>query len=102
MKDTKNLTIAILGISALVLLALVIGTKLEQPAQAGSGYSYNTKDWIMVTGQASKNTDFLYIINVGQRKMKVYFPDKQGGSKVPKMSIVDSIDLNRAFAQIPG
>jgi len=97
MKDTKNLTIAILGITALVLLALLIGTKIEQPAQAGTGYSYKTSDWIMVTGQATRNTDLLYLINVGARKMKVYVPNKATGNQPPKIDVHDTLDLNKVF-----
>lgn len=95
MKDTKNLTIAILGITALVLLAMLIGVKLETTAYAGTAIKQN--DWIMVSAQATKSVDLLYVVNVGQRKMVVYVPNRTANP--PKIEKHDSVDLNDLFSK---
>jgi hypothetical protein len=91
MNDTKNLTILILCITAVVLLAMVIGVKMDSTAYAG-GIGMKQGNWIMVAGGATSKSDMLYMVDIGQRQMNVY------GLTGKKIEKIDAINLDDIFA----
>lgn len=93
MKDTRNITIAVLSITAVVLLALLIGTKLDSPAYAMD--STKQGDYIMATGAATAKMNMLYMVNVGQRRMNVYAIN----SSTKKIDKWDTFDLDDLFSK---
>ena len=73
MKDTQNMAIALLGVTAVILTALLIGTYTTNRAYADTaikGYGY-----VMVAGQRSENMDLLYVIDIAAQKLNVYGRD---------------------------
>ncbi|MFW6061606.1 MAG: hypothetical protein ACOC93_02240 [Planctomycetota bacterium] len=93
LKDSKNLTVVLLAISAVVLGAMVVGTWSDS-AWAGepAGTSYGS-DYVMVSGAWTGSTDILYIVDVRAQRLNAYFIDRQD----EQVQLRDSIDLARLF-----
>lgn len=93
MKDTQNVTIGFLLVTAAILTALLIGAYSTKSAYAdtavkGAGY-------LMVAGQASSTADFVYVIDVASGKLNTYGYDRE--RKAIVMGV--PVDLNRAFGE---
>ena len=74
MKDTQNITIGFLLVTAAILSALLIGAYTTRNAYAdspdkGSGY-------LMVAGQTSSTADFIYVIDVASGRLNTYGYDR--------------------------
>ncbi len=74
MKDTKNVTIAMLCVLATILVTVLALTYNSNQALADT--SIRGGDYIMVTGNYSKSLDLLYVIDVAQQKINVYTVDE--------------------------
>lgn len=91
MKDPKNLTIAMLCVSATILvtaLVLLPGTNqalADTPASRG--------DYIMVTGSYSKSIDLLYIVDRSQQQLIAYVLNLHRGDVIPR----SQVNLKLAF-----
>lgn len=92
MKDNKNLTILVLSITAVILLAIVVGTKMDNSAYAG-GVAMKQNEWIMTAAAATSKSDMLYMINVGQRQMNVYAVNTNN----KKIEKIDTVSLDEMF-----
>jgi len=89
MNDSKNVTIVMLLISAVILSVLVLAT---QPTHAGNS-SARFGDYIMSAGARADSFDNLYVIDVLQKRLNVYSldPNKR------RMEILDTVDLTQYF-----
>jgi hypothetical protein len=94
MKDTRNITIIVLSVTALVLLAMLVGN-LMQTSPAYADGAVRSGDYIMVNGSIGQGSDLIYVVNVPARRMVVYFPTRQGNNRT--IEIVDSLDLDQLF-----
>ena len=96
MKDPKNLTIAMLCVSATILvtaLVLVPGTnqaRADTPVRGG--------DYIMVTGSYSGTIDLLYIVDRSQQMLNAYVLNLHRGDLVPKSQVNLKLAFQRAGA----
>ena len=90
MNDSKNVTIVMLLISAVVLTVLMLAT--TQPADAGNT-SARFGDYVMSPGARADSFDNLYVIDVLQKKLNVYSTDPNKR----RLEILDSIDLTQYF-----
>ena len=89
MKDTKNLTIALLCVSATVLataLALLPSAHADAPVRGG--------EYIMITGAYSGKTDLLYVIDVAVQKVNTYVFNPQTN----ELLLRDQFNLRPVFA----
>lgn len=76
MKDTKNITIALLCVSAVILSTVLVLLHVSAtPAQADTGLRGG--DYIMVTGSVSKSEDAIYIFDIAKQKLNVYTLERQ-------------------------
>ena len=96
MKDTQNVTIAILLVMAAVLAVMLIGVYRGTTQQAYGDTSIKQGDYIMVTGGISEMADMLYVVDVAARRMNAYALNRD----TQVMEIKDTVDLTRAF-EIP-
>lgn len=92
--DTKNVTIALLTITAVMLGLLVMGTVRENQAYAASPAAAGR--YIMITSQFSQYTDLLYIIDVLDQNINVYAYNQQ----TRRLEPVDQVDLRKAFRTV--
>lgn len=93
MNHTHNVTIVLLVVTAAILTSMLVGGYLyTEPAYAGS-CSAKDGDYIMVSGQYDQNTDFIYILDIANAKLNIYFPNINNNSIV----LGDTVDLSRAF-----
>ena len=90
MKDNRNITIAVLAVSALVLLAVLLGSQLQTPS-AYAEASVKQSDYIIVNGSVDSAMDIVYVINISARKVVAYAPNRQNHT----LNIVDSVGLEK-------
>jgi len=94
MKNTQNITIALLLVTAAVLGSLVVATYVNTSSPAYADTAVSKYNYIMCTGAWSQSQDFLYVINIGERKMNVYFLDQNRNA----LEVIGQADLRQAFA----
>jgi hypothetical protein len=94
MTDTKNVTLAILSVSAAILLTILVTFHLTQPAYAGT--TVRGGDYIVATGAFSDRVDIIYVINTAQQKLNAYVIDYHPGTP-NNIILQDSISLRQAF-----
>ena len=92
MKDSKNMTIAVLCVSACILVtALILGHISTKPALAET--SVRGGNYIMCTGALGKATELIYVIDISKQKLNIYAADVQHNNLVP----IDQVNLKVAF-----
>ncbi len=91
MKDNKNITIAMLCVSAAILATVLVLTYNSNQALADT--SIRGGDYIMVTGNYSKSLDLLYVIDIAQQKINVYALDEQNNT----LKMLDQVNLKQVF-----
>jgi len=93
MKDSQNITIALLLVSASILAGLFVVSYETETAYAAS--PSRAGDYIMINGNISSSRDMVYVIDLAQGKLIAYIADINANG----MKAVDSIDLEKAFSK---
>lgn len=94
MKDSQNITIALLLVSAAVLAGLLFVASYEtKPAYAAS--PSRAGDYIMINGTISSSKDLIYVVDLAQGKLIAYIGDINANAMKP----VDVIDLEKEFSK---
>ena len=91
MKDTQNILIVLLVVTAAVIATMLALTLSSRPAYADS--SVRAGDYIMLVGAFNKTKDLLYVINVPSQQLNVYEINPQNGM----MNRVDMVNLEKLF-----
>jgi hypothetical protein len=88
MKNTQNITIGLLVVTASILTTLLVaGYLYTEPAYAIS--TAKDGDYIIATGSYDESRDFVYVLDIATERMAIYLPDHQnaklviGGTPVP-------------------
>jgi uncharacterized protein (UPF0333 family) len=94
MKNTQNVTIVLLVVTAAILTSLLVGGYVyTQPAYAGTGQSKGG-DYIMAAGAYNADSDFVYVLDIANNKLAVYYSNINNNS----LMIGDKpVDLAKAF-----
>jgi hypothetical protein len=96
MQKTQNITIIMLLMTAAILSSLLIaGWLYTEPAYA-SGVS-RAGDYIMTSGQYDADTDFIYVLDMANAKLNVYYPD----INTNQLKIGVTVDVGAAFRAGP-
>jgi len=97
MQKTQNITIVMLLMTAAILSSLIVAGWLytEQPAY-GSGVS-RAGDYIMASGQYDADTDFVYVLDIANAKLNLYYPD----INTNQLKIGITVDVGAAFRTGP-
>jgi hypothetical protein len=91
MNDPKNLTIAMLCVSAAILTTVLL--LLPAADQARADTPVRGGDYIMVTGAYSSHIDLLYVVDRSQQKLNAYVLDLNRGDLIAK----SQVNLKLAF-----
>ena len=93
MQKTQNITIVMLLMTAAILSSLIVAGWLytEQPANA-SGVS-RAGDYIMASGMYDSDTDFVYVLDIANAKLNLYYPN----INTNQLTLGTSVDLGAAF-----
>lgn len=93
MKKSDNIMIGLLTLTAVFLGVMLVGSIHSQEAYASSS-SDRYGDYIMVAAARSSINDLLYVIDVPNQKLLVYYCDKTMNT----LKIVDDrVKLNDVF-----
>jgi hypothetical protein len=93
MKNTQNVTIVLLVVTAAILTSLLVaGYVYTQPAYAGTSQSKGG-DYIMAAGAYNADSDFLYVLDIANNKLGVYYANNNN-----QLMMGDKVDLGKAFA----
>ena len=96
MQKTQNITIVMLLMTAAILSSLLIaGWLYTEPAYA-SGVS-RAGDYIMASGQYDADTDFIYVLDIANAKLNLYYPN----INTNQLTLGTSLDLGAAFRAGP-
>ena len=93
MRDTQNITIGLLLVTAIVLAAMVAGTFMNAGGTAYAATPIKQNRYMIVTGALSSSIDFLYVLDIAAQRVNVYWIDKQNKA----IQTIDSVDLRQAF-----
>jgi hypothetical protein len=91
MKNSQNVTILLLTISAILLGSLLVALNHTDSAEAAMGWRNDS--YIQVTGQWNSETELLYVVSLEEQKMNVYFTDP----KKRVTTLLTTLDLKKAF-----
>ena len=93
MQKTQNITIVMLLMTAAILSSLLVAGWLytEQPAYAG-GVS-RAGDYIMASGLYDSDTDFVYVLDIANAKLNLYYPNINTNT----LTLGTSLDIGAAF-----
>lgn len=76
MNDSKNTTILLLTITAAILTAILVSAYMMDGEAAYAGSSESRQgQYILGTGQYSKNMDLVYVIDVENQALITYAPN---------------------------
>ncbi len=78
MNNNENILILLLVVTGGILIAMLIGSWNAQSAYAGTA-SDRFGDYIMVTGAMTSSRDLIYVIDVPNKRMLVYYADPVRG-----------------------
>lgn len=96
MTDSKNITIALLLVTASILGAMLVSSFLaENNVAQASQTSVRQGDYIMTSGQITPSRELVYVLDIAARRLNVYFPDINN----ERIDLVDRVNLERAFAK---
>jgi hypothetical protein len=95
MKNSQNITIVLLLVTAAILTTLLVAgyVNTTQPAYAATAQSKGG-DYVMTAGSLNQESDFIYVIDIANNKLAVYYANVNTNS----LMVGDKVDLARAFA----
>lgn len=95
MKDNQNLTIAVLIITAVVLLVgIILGGNSPSNNAMAFGELDRGGDYVMVTAQFTQNEEIVYITDAAAQMMNLYSYD----ATQRQLILWDQVDLKRVMA----
>lgn len=80
MKDPKNLTIAMLCVSAAILATALLLLPAADEARADT--PVRGGDYIMITGAYSASTDLLYVLDLATQRINTYVFNPQNNDLI--------------------
>lgn len=98
MKNTQNITICLLVVSAAVLTAMLACIYVNTTREADAHVSIKGGQYIMTTGTWSGSYDLVYITDRVSGRMNAYQYSRAAG----KLLVLDGTDLNAVFAKARG
>ena len=96
MKNTQNITISLLTVSAVIMTAMLVGIYLNTSDQADAHVSIKQGEYILCTGTWSASYDLVYIINIQTGRMTAYVYNKP----TRRLQNLDKTDLNAVFGKL--
>lgn len=94
MNDSKNLAIAVLSVTATILLVGVVLSGMWSPAPALANSQLDRGgDYIMLTGQFTQNSELVYVTDAAVQRMNIYSYE----SSRRQIILWDTIDLRGIF-----
>ena len=94
MQKTQNITIILLLMTAAILTSLLAGSWLyTEPAYAVG--SARAGDYIMASGTFDGDTDFVYVLDVANAKLNLYYPN----INTKQLTLGTSINLATTFGR---
>jgi len=90
MNDTRNITIAVLCVTATILTVALV---MMHRSDAYADTPVAGGDYIMVTGAYSSSTDILYVVDQRSGRLNAYVIDRTRNRFEPR----EQIDLRKLF-----
>ena len=96
MKNTQNITISLLTVSAVIMTAMLVGIYVNSSEEADAAISIKQGQYIMCTGTWSSSYDLVYIVNIATGRMSAYVYNKPNR----RLQNLDKTDLNAVFGKL--
>ncbi len=91
-KNTENVTITLLAITAALLTVMVLGTYNTPTAYADT--SGKLGDYVATTAKTTGLASVLFVIHIPTNRLNVYAPNAETNS----LELRESVDLERLFS----
>jgi hypothetical protein len=95
MRDSQNITIALLLATAAILGTLLVGSYATADSSASSSASVKGGDYILGTVPKSNSQDFVYVVDIAARRLNLYETNINTWS----IDMTAAVDLDRVFEQ---
>ena len=97
MKNSQNITIVLLVVTATILTAMLLtGLYDGEPAHAGNSAT-RANEYIAVPAAISKSYEVVYVADLVASKMNIYMVDKN----TDQIRVLETVDLKRIFEAQP-
>jgi len=93
MKDTQNITILMLLVTAAILSAMLVGTYVETSQSADAEAFARHMGFIVATGRLTANAEAMYIIDLQTKRLNTYFLNSRNNT----IEFLATVDLERVF-----
>ena len=94
MKNTQDITIMLLVVTASVLTTLLLASYVyTQPAYGATAATRGCGDYMIATGSFNQETDFIYLLDIATAKLNVYYPNVNNNT----LELGDTVDLDKSF-----
>ena len=93
MKDTQNIWIAVLFVTAGILTAMLVTAYVQTQQPAYADTPARGGEYIAVTGAWSSSRDLLYLVDLVANQMNVYTVDTNKNA----IERIDWVDLKKVF-----
>ena len=95
MKNPQNIAVFLLLATAAILTGLLVTTYHQTGQSASAEVCVKQGEYIFSPGRWSKTMDLVYVIDIGARRLNVYWVNINTNA----VDLVDTYDLNRLFAR---
>jgi len=89
MKTSENITIAVLSISAIILLVALLGSHFVSVQPALAGMPFSQGDYMICTGAYAAGLDVVYVLQPSARRLNVYAINPTSNA----IDLLDSVDI---------
>ena len=89
MKTSQNITIAVLTVSAVILLSALLGSHFGTAQQALGEMPFSQGDYMICTGAYAAGLDVVYVLHPSARRLNVYAVNTTSNA----IDLVDSVDI---------
>jgi len=96
MKNTQNITIVLLLVSAVLLTALLIGIHRNTARRADAQVTVRAGRYIVAVGTWSSSMDLVYVVDIATRKLNVYAASRAQR----RLELLDSAEMEPVFKKI--
>ena len=93
MKDTQNIALVLLAISAAILTTLLVAGYLYTEPAYGATTAVKDGDYMIAVGSYNQDTEFLYILDIAKNRLNLYYVNINTNA----VTLRDSVELSRVF-----
>ena len=93
MKDTGNITIVLLTVTAVILTTMLIAVYFQTSQTSLAEGPARSGNYIMTTGRWNVDVDLTWVINLAAQQLNIYYANPNTN----EIELIDSVSLQQTF-----